>query len=283
MGTVYRKTATKRLPASAEIFTRKGQRFARWKGARGKTQTAPLTTGKDGQDRIVVRCGRYTAKYRDGAGVVQEKATGCRDETAARSILADLERRAELVKAGVMTEAEDAVSSHQDTPLVEHFAAYIDHLTAKDVSPRRVKDMHSQLRRVAKDCGFHHLGDLDGSALERWLTVRKTENMSAATRNEYRGAALGFANWCIRNKRLTANPFGDVPRADAKADRRRERRAMTEAELVQLLDVARRRPLLDRMTVRRGKDKGKAIAVLRDETRRRLEALGRERVLGVGR
>jgi hypothetical protein len=54
--------------------------------------------------------------------------------------------------------------------------------------------------------------------------------------------------------RLSSNPFKGVPKADEKADprRRRRRRSMTEAELVRLLDVARRRPLLDALTVRRG-------------------------------
>lgn len=87
MGTVYRKTFTKPLPADAELFTRKGERFARWKDSKGKPRTAPLTVGEDGPDRIVVKAGTYTAKYRDGSGVVMEHATGCRDETAARRVL----------------------------------------------------------------------------------------------------------------------------------------------------------------------------------------------------
>lgn len=41
------------------------------------------------------------------------------------------------------------------------------------------------------------------------------------------------------------NPFSKVPKADAKLDRRRQRRSMTETELVQLLDVARWRPLAE--------------------------------------
>ena len=67
--------------------------------------------------------------------------------------------------------------------------------------------------------------------------------------------------------------------ADTKADPRRKRRALDEGELVRLLGVARRRPLLDAMMVRRGKHKGEAVAVLRDETQQRLDLLGRERAL----
>src|SRR5262249_32877377 len=133
MGTVFRKQTTRPLPPGAEIFVRKGERFARWK-RKGKTRTAPLTAGKDGADRILTESPYFVAKYRDGAGVVQTVATGCRDETAARQVLADLERRAELIRSGVMSAAEAAVGDHQATPLAEHFVAFDQHHRAKGVS-----------------------------------------------------------------------------------------------------------------------------------------------------
>jgi hypothetical protein len=54
---------------------------------------------------------------------------------------------------------------------------------------------------------------------------------------------------------------------------------MAEGELVQLLAVARERPLLDAQTVRRGPRKGERYANLRPEVRERLALLGRERAL----
>ena len=279
MGTVYRKTATKPLPTGAEIFVRGGRRFARWKDAKGKSQTAPLTIGNDGADRIVVEARTFTAKYRDGSNVVREVATGCRDETAARSVLADLERRAELVKAGVMTAAEDAVADHQGVPFAEHAAAYIDHQTAKGLNPTRTKNTTARLKRLAIECGFAILADLDGAKLERWLSLRSSEGMSPGNRNEFRQELVGFGNWCVRSRRLLTNPFANVPKADTKADCRRKRRALTEVELVRLLDVARRRPLVETSTVRRGERKGTATANVREEVRADLERLGRERAL----
>jgi len=279
MGTVYKKTFTKPVPADAKVMVRKGQRFSQWKDSKGKTRTAPLTTGNDGSARILLEAGTYLAKYRDGSGVVREVPTGCRDETAARSVLADLERRAELVKAKVLTAAEDAVGDHQDTPLVEHFTAFLEHQATKGVTRRRLDDTRSRLNRVAVDCGFRQLADLNAAGLERWLAAHQAEGMGAVTRNAYREAWVTFGNWCVRNRRLLGNPFADVPKADVNADRRRQRRALTEDELCRLLDVARRRPLLDTMTVRRGKRRGEAVAILREETRRRLEVLGWERAL----
>ena len=279
MGTVYKKTVTKALPAGARIIVREGRRLAQWKDAKGKTRTAPVTSGKDGAGRIVITARTYTAKLRDGSGIVREVATGCRDESAARSVLTDLEKRADKVRSGLRSAAEDAVVDHQATPLAEHFAAFIEHQAAKGFAKGRVRDTRSRLRRVAAECGFRRMADLDAAGLEKWLVARQGEGMGAVTRNAYREAWVTFGNWCVHNGRLLSSPFADVPKADAKADRRRQRRALDVDELRRLLDVARRRPLLDRMTVTKGPRKGEVYGRLRPEVQRRLERLGWERAL----
>jgi len=279
MGTVFRKTYTKPLPADAETLTRKGQRLVRWKDNKGKVRTAPLTVGKDGSDRIVVKAGTYTAKFRDGSGIVQEKATGCRDETAARQVLLEMEKRADKVRSGYRTAAEDAMIDHQGAPLAEHVAAYLVHLEAQGTTPEHRGNVERCMKRIAGDCRFSKLGDLSREAFERWLVRMTQEGMGARTRNLHRASLVAFSNWCIGTDRLTGNLFESVRKADEEADPRRKRRSLTEAELLRLLEVARRRPLLDRMTVRRGKNKGQAIAKLRESTRARLEKLGRERQL----
>jgi hypothetical protein len=45
IASVFRETFTKPLPAGTEIFTRKGEPFARGKDGRDGPRTAPLTTG----------------------------------------------------------------------------------------------------------------------------------------------------------------------------------------------------------------------------------------------
>src|SRR5436305_106579 len=102
MGTVYKKTTTRPIPRCAEITTKKGERVACWR-VRGKPRTAPVTLGENGAERIVTESATYFAKFRDGAGIVRTVATGCRDGQAARQVLADLERKAELVRSGMLT------------------------------------------------------------------------------------------------------------------------------------------------------------------------------------
>ncbi len=88
---------------------------------------------------------------------------------------------------------------------------------------------------------------------------------------------MAFANWCVDVKRLPCNNLdglGQIDESDA-----RKRRALTEDELIRLLAVARDRPLIDAMTVRRGKRKGERYGKVHPEIARRREELGRERAL----
>jgi len=252
MGSVFKRTSTKPLPIGAELFTRKGERFARWKSAKGKTKTAPVVVPSEGtfagQERIVVETPTYTAKYRDGSGHIQTIATGCRDEAAARAVLAELEKRAELIKARVITPEQDNVANQQDVPFLEHVEAFLNRRTKRapnGVSEMRQANERAHLTTLANECGFKLLSDLRADSLDGWMRDRLAESMSPANINEFRQDAVSFANWCIRNKRLLVNPFKGVEKLDATANPQRKRRSMTEAELVTLLRVARWRPLAE--------------------------------------
>ena len=83
----------------------------------------------------------------------------------------------------------------------------------------------------------------------------------------------------METRRLIGHDLDRLPKADERADPRRQRRALTEGELKRLLAMATARPLTDARMVRRGKRKGEAIAELREETVARLQAVGREKAL----
>lgn len=197
----------------------------------------------------------YTAKYRDGSGIVREVATGCRDESAARSILTELERRAVRVKGKILTAAEDRMIDHQETPLADHLAAYLVHLKAKGDCDVHLTDTRRLASKIIAGCGFGRLADVRREAVESWLVQRAAEGMAARTRNSYLQAIRGLCNWCVETGRLAVNPLVRIGKADEKADRRRQRRALTEDELRRLLYVARCRPLAQygRLTVRKPK------------------------------
>jgi len=301
MASVYRKSYTKPLPADAELFTRRGQEFARWRVG-GKLRTARVTTGKKGELRLRIEAETFTAKYRDGSGIVQESATGCRDKTAAQAVLRDLVARAERVKSGLVSADDDAAIDNQQTPLVELLAVYIEDLRAKGRSVAHIADCDRLAKRAFNESGFVTLRDIAAEPFQRWLTCLTDGGLSPRTRNSYLQAVRGFCRWCVQSSRLPADPTKRIGKAAEAVDIRRQRRSLTVAELERLLYAARWRPLAEfgRETIPNQTPQGRATwklapltfgtlqpAVdrarekLADKTNKvlELETLGRERAL----
>ena len=254
MGTVFKRTSTKPLPVGAELFVRKGQRFAKWQDGKGRTRTAPVVVPAEGkftgEDRITVETPTYFADYRNGSGHLRRVATGCKDESAARAVLAGLEKRAEKVRSGIISTGEERMSAHQHTALTEHLTEYIASLKAAGRAESYFTGTKRLIQRVIDELSLRRLSDLQAEAVERWLGQQAEAQpdkpaMGARTRNSYLIALRSFCNWCVERDRLPFNPLARIGQADEKVDQRRQRRALTEAELSKLLMVARLRPLAE--------------------------------------
>ena len=212
MGTVYKKTATKPLPAGAKIIVRKGQRLAEWIDAKGKTPNGARDRreGRRRPDRGHRRR-TYTAKYRDGSGIVREVATGCRDESAARSVLAELERRAELVQGRRFSPPpKTAMIDHQETPLADHIDAYLRPPEGEGrfrrVNEPILADLRTDRRRLRL---WPAAPTLRREALERWLVQRaRPKAWAPRTRNQLPGGLGGVLQLVRRDRPAAAvNPF----------------------------------------------------------------------------
>ncbi|WP_145304505.1 tyrosine-type recombinase/integrase [Crateriforma conspicua] len=294
MATLFKKTTTRPMPAGAKIVSRtvKGEtkRFAQWTDRKGKRRTAELT---EAGDRIKTEASTWTAKYRDGEGKVCEVATGCRDKQAAQSVLDDLVKRSELVRANVMTPEQDAIADHAAIPLSSHLAAFLNYHRMKKTNADRIKTYETRLNESADACRFRRLIDLSADRLERWLyeQVDGERNMSESVFNGYVEAWNNFANWCCGRrgkgkrshsngeKRLMVNPFKGMTKLDERANPRRKARALTGEELSRLLEATKQRPLNDARTIRRGPRKDQLAAKVEPQRWVELLRLGRERAL----
>jgi integrase len=264
MGHVFKPFVTRPLPAGSTLAMRAGKRVAVWTDDAGKKRQAAVTDGDT--PRIRQRASTYTAQYRDGSGIRRRVATGCKSRDAARSVLADLEARAEKVLSGIVTAAEESVAEHAGTPVVEHVDAYVAVLACRrgkgakrTVAPAHVANVARTLRLAADECGFRRLRDLNREAVERWvgrlLDAPDGERLAPRTINARLAALTSWGNWLVESGRLTANPFARLRKTaglDESDDVRRQRRALTADELRRLLTVARLRPVAEhgRATVR---------------------------------
>ncbi len=179
MEMVFRKAYTMPVPPGAEIAERDGQRIARWRLRNGQLRTAEVVNCEDGLIRVRGQSRYYLARYRDGDGQVVEVATGAKDAVAARAVLAQLERRAELIRSGVLTQAEGDAADHAGVSLKKHLDAYVQHLEAKGCEPRRIGMLRCRLERLVKECGFCRLNKMSAGPGEQWLVARKDEGMTA--------------------------------------------------------------------------------------------------------
>ncbi|MDA0284821.1 MAG: site-specific integrase, partial [Planctomycetota bacterium] len=259
MGSLRKKSFTKPLPQSAELFTKKGEQFARWQDQNGQKRTAPVTVGRNGDQRIVFRSATYTAKYRDAAGSVKEVSTKCRDKQAAAAVLAELEREADRERAGIVTSKESASLVSSSRPLSDHLDSYTSARKAKGLAERHVRETRELIEKVCRECGFNTLASVQRHKVEEWLAVLAESGTGARRRNIYLEAIRAFLRWCVAGNRLLTDPLKDIARADQDADVRFERRALMDVELQNLLNAARLRPLAEfgRETVQLPPDKSK--------------------------
>jgi site-specific recombinase XerD len=221
-----------------------------WFDRRGRRKYDELTTGKRGEPKIVRESPTYFARYRDADGMERIESTGCRDEQAARQVLADLVKRVEHRKAGILTPEQDRQADFASLPIDDHIAAYEEHLKAKTVRGKRVSAHHRrnvkhQLERIVTECSFKRVGDISREALETWMNRHESEGMAGRTRNTHRAAIVAFCNWCVESGRLSFNPLARLHKADEHGDRRRVRRALAEDEIARLLKAAQLRPIAE--------------------------------------
>jgi integrase len=250
MATIYRKTYTQHLPHNTQIVERNGKKMAMWIDGKDKKHFDEITTGKKGQIKIIRYAPVYIAQYRDADGQMIYESTGCRDELSAKHVLAELVKRVEHVKAGIISTQQCRTADHAKLSLDEHINAYLEHLQAKTVRGKRVSIDHRinvqrQLEKLIDDCKFRKLIDITRDSMEKWMNCSEANGMGARTRNTYRAAIIAFCNWCVETDRMTANPLSRLCAADEHADKRKQRRALTEEELNRLFTAARLRPLAE--------------------------------------
>lgn len=108
-------------------------------------------------------------------------------------LLGDLERRAELVKSGVMSSVEDAIADHQAVPLADHIAVFAESMKAKGCTADHRAKTERYLKRLGNECEFRRLGDLKKVTFESWIVKRLKDRWSARNRNAYQWSCGGIS------------------------------------------------------------------------------------------
>ncbi len=254
MPNLFRPSRPHALPASASVATltvkrpkrdADGRTVNQWPHVRlsvgGRTVHYPLTA--DGT-KYLRPSRKWYGQYLDASGVVRRVPLSANKEAAA-SMLAEIVRRVELEKAGVI----DRFHDHRRRPLSAHLDDWEASLKANGRGDEYVALKLARVRSALDGCRFVVPADLSAERLERYLAdLRTAKGRSVQTVNDWLQAVKQFVRWLIENDRLDRNPFVALKAGNADADPRHNRRALTADEAAKLLAAARRGPTVRGLT-----------------------------------
>lgn len=175
----------------------------------------------------------------------------------------------------------DAFEQHRDTPIAEHLGEFIEQLRSANRAPRYVLQVENRIRRILDGLRVGRLCDLDPVAVDRFLTdLARKEGHSGITRNEYVTSIKSLTKWAVTFRRIKDDPLAGLRVTERRAiEPAHPRRALRAGEIARLLDAARRRPLLELQTIRRGPMAGEQAAEVKPGTKAKAIKKGRERRL----
>jgi integrase len=241
MASIFKKADVRPVPEGAEVITRKGEKFARWKDRRGRTMTAPLS--EDGAHIVVERRSWYVAyEGADGRRIVVK---GYTDKAATEELARSKEKLAARIKAGLVTVDLDRSAM----PVAEALDAYLVDLERLGRDETYRYNIRKMVGRLARECRWPTLGSIRADPLREWLAEmakdgpagedgKRRKALAPRTLNEYLTTAQTLLTWCCGQKPpwLEGNPLAHLERAD-ESDKRRRRRALTPEQLQKFLQV----------------------------------------------
>lgn len=141
--------------------------------------------------------------------------------------------RKRLTSLGLIGEADAAAANGVGQHVEEYLADCLGRGDGNDF----VKIKRSQLNAMLNHTGAKRFADLSVDAVAKYLSSLKTTGKSNRTRNQHRATTIAWLNWCVARGRLDHHRLDTIPRLNEDLDRKRNRRAATEAEIERLLEV----------------------------------------------
>jgi integrase len=186
-------------------------------------------------ERVRRKASKWYGQFVDGQGITRRLPLA-RDKAAARMMLNELVKRAELERAGIV----DPFRDHRRRPLATHLDAFEAALRDKGTSDEHARLVATRARKVVQGCGFAFIDDVSASRVQGFIADLGRSGLSVQTQNFYLGAVKQFCRWLVKDRRAAESRVAHLSGGNVELDRRHDRRALTEDEFARLLEAARR-------------------------------------------
>ena len=173
---------------------------------------------------------------------------GCKDKAATEALARKLEADVMLRREGVIDVRAEKLAQWESLPIEDHLADYENTMRARGVTTKHLAATLGCIRMVSDACGFQRPLDLDPARVSAYVADVRRKGTGARTINARLTAFKAFTRWLFRTERMRTDPMMQVAKLNARTDRRRERRALADDEVVRLLHAAERGPAFRRLT-----------------------------------
>ena len=265
---VYKPSYSKPLPPGAKVVTKKGVRYARFKGKRGLEEAKLTQAG----DKILCEVKRYIIQFDDDMDILR-KVKGYTSREATQREADQIQRlvtckasqmpltnelqewveklnpsmRDDLISFGLIDTQRASIAK----PLSEHVTEYTDHLTRKERDKAYVKEIGGMLTKVFSDCGFVAWSDISPSRLRDYLDGLR-DGGKGISKRRYNGllsTAKSFCRFMVRTQKATSSPIEYLEGMDnEQTDRRHPRRVLDIESFRRFLEAASRGPKICGLT-----------------------------------
>ena len=192
-------------------------------------------TMKNKSDKRVRKKSKFWyVDYKDADGA-RKRTKGFRDKAATIQLAAELEKKAELARAGIV----DRYAEDRKKPLKHHLEDFYQALLAKGDTIKHAQQTKYRAEQIINGCKFTVWTDISASKVQRQLAdLRNNENgISAQTSNYYLQSMKQFCLWMVRDGRANESPVTHLTKINAKIDRRHDRRALEPNEVRRLIEA----------------------------------------------
>lgn len=176
--------------------------------------------------------------------VAYHRATGGQVDPSLQQWLNQLPRAtfAALTRINLIEQRRSAAG----ITLEEHQRDFRASLQAKGNTGRHVDLVCGRLAAIIEGCGFRYWGDISAAKVQNYLAgLRTGENgISAQTFNFYLQAMKQFCRWMVKERRAAESPIAHLDALNTRTDRRHDRRALSQEELILLLEATEAGPVI---------------------------------------
>lgn len=175
----------------------------------------------------------------DGKRVMRR---GCTDRRATEQMAAAAEVKTAQIRNGLIDTKDLAIRAHEARPIREHLADWKAFQHSKEVSARHANEGHARVVRLLTLAKASRLSDLSLARVQGALALLRGQGLSLRTVHHYVRLVKSFTKWLWRDGRTHEDLLAHLqPPDNPESDRRRERRALTEDELLRLIHATERR------------------------------------------